>query len=124
MRSSRRSRFTSEDLPAFGRPTIAIAVSCVFRFLIFGSRFPVPGSRLQFEFFDDHLEQIADAVAMFGADLDHVLEAKPVQLQRTGAGAAIVGLVDRENDRHVGVTSGFGDFLDRRESILRGRRRP
>ena len=114
MRSSRSRRFTSDDLPALGRPTIAIAVSCVSQVLGFsGSRRQVRrcwfASRL--ELLDDHFEQIAGAVAVLGADLDHGVEAESIQLERAGAGAAIVGLVDRENHRHAGVARGLGNVL-------------
>jgi hypothetical protein len=108
MRSSRSSRFTSDDLPALGRPTIALAVA---HFLRLGSRFPVPGSRLKFQLLDDRFHQIAGAIAVLGADLDDRVEAKSIQLERAGTGAAIIGLVDRENHRHAGITRGLGDFL-------------
>ena len=66
---------------------------------------------MRLELLDDRVEQVADAVAVLGADLDDVIEAEPVELERAGAGAAIVGLVDGENDRHVRLARGLGDFL-------------
>ena len=118
MRSSRSRRLTSDDLPALGRPTIAIAVSAARRSRsgVVG-RAPVrrrslrSGSVCEAKLLDDHLEQIADALAVLGADLDDGVEAQPIQLERAGAGAAVVGLVDREDDRHAGIARGLGDVL-------------
>ena len=55
---------------------------------------------------------------MLGADLDNVLEAKSVQFERAGPGAAIVGLVDREDHRNTGVARGLGDFFVARDQTL------
>ncbi len=63
-----------------------------------------PGSRRSFE-------QIADAVAVLGADLHDRVEAEPVQLEGSVARATIVHLVDGEDDRHAGSTRGRGDVL-------------
>ena len=110
IRSSRSSRLTSDDLPAFGRPTIATAVSAVacspgadrcerccsssYRRRSRSRPRADAGSRLH-----DLVEQIADALSVLGAHLDDRIEAELIQLERTVPRAPIVGLVDRENRR-------------------------
>ena len=93
---------TSDDLPAFGRPTIAMAVSRApdrSPSLIVVSIVRAFG-RAARELFDHGIEQIAHAAAMLGADFDHRFESQPIQLQRAVCGAAVVRLVD---GHHVGA---------------------
>ena len=73
-RSSRSSRLTSDDLPTLGRPTIATAVSGSGAL---GARLARAGSRAH-----DLVEQVADAVAVLGGDLDDRLEAEREELDR------------------------------------------
>ena len=68
-RSSLSNRLTSDDLPTFGRPTMATRVFDVLRRR--GSSRVPSGQRR-----DDLVEQIPDAVAVFGGNLDDRLEAE------------------------------------------------
>jgi hypothetical protein len=48
---------------------------------------------------------------MLRGDFDHRVEAQPVELERASAGAAIVRLVDGDDDGRVGGVDGAGDLL-------------
>ena len=60
---------------------------------------------------DDLVQQIAGPLPVLGGDLDHRLEAHGVELDRAAAGLPIVGLVDRDNHRHVGRAQAGGNLL-------------
>ena len=78
-RSSFSSRFSSDDLPTFGRPTIAIAVS---------SDGVVPGLLAGRQLLHHLVEQVADPFAMLGGDLHDRLESELVELEDPAAGAS------------------------------------
>ena len=80
-------------------------------------------ARLPRQPLDDLVEQIADALSVLGAHLDDRIEPELVQLQRSGLGAPIVGLVDGEDRRNIGAANRGGNFLVARRPALRGRRR-
>ena len=48
---------------------------------------------------EDLFEQVADSPAVLRGDLDHRVEAQPVELERPRLGPPVVGLVDRHHDR-------------------------
>ena len=89
IRSSRSNRLTSDDLPAFGRPTIAIDTSRPARLR---ASFAAPSaasastaaldSRGVPQALDDRVQQIADAFAVLGGNLEHRVEAKLIEIQR------------------------------------------
>ena len=103
-RSSRRSRFSSEDLPTFGRPTMATAVSGSGALIS-----AVAADRRKR--CDDLVKQVADAFAVFGGHLDDGLESEAVELERTAARALVIGLVDRHHHRGMRRAQGAGDLL-------------
>ena len=112
IRSSRSNRLTSDDLPAFGRPTIAtddlgrtgpVIVAAAARRAVVVARLPArrPVARRAGTRCDDRVEQVADALAVLGRDLEHRVEAELIELERAGLGPLVVGLVDGEDDRPV-----------------------
>ena len=109
-RSSFSSRLSSDDLPTFGRPTIAIAVS---------SEVSSPGSLRAGSRLHDLVEQIADPVAVLGGDLDDRLEPELVELEHPAARPLVVGLVDRHQHRRLGRPQVAGDLLVARTSPSR-----
>ena len=102
MRSSRSNRLTSDDLPALGRPTIATETSTGFS----GDTVVVPRQPL-----DHRIEQIADAVAVFGRDLVHGIEPQLIQLEDAALRTLVVGLVDRQQRRLAGFPDHSGDLV-------------
>jgi hypothetical protein len=50
-------------------------------------------------------------MSMFGADFENRIEAKLIQLERSGTSPPIVGLVDREQDGHICRANGGGNVL-------------
>ncbi len=121
-RSSRSNRLTSEDLPTFGpaddrdahlaracgRPG-ASADARTGRRARGSLRRRRTCRRRQPR--DDLVEQVADALAVLGRDLDHGLEAKLVELHRAVARPPVVHLVDRQDDRHPERRSSLRDLV-------------
>ena len=64
---------------------------------------------------EDLVEQIANAVAVLGGDLKHGLEAELIELHDAGAGALVVGFVDREQYLLAGCTQFLRDGLVARD---------
>ena len=108
-RSSRTSRLTSDDLPTFGRPTMAIAVSSVAK-----RRF-LPGNGQARE---DLVQQLRDAVAMLGRHFDHGIEAHLKELEGAVPGPLVVRLVDGQNRRPPERADPLGDLLIARDQPL------
>ena len=94
-RSSFSNRFSSDDLPTFGRPTIATGGLRRFVRRVAGARGRAGKPR------DDLVQQVADALAVLGGDLDDRLEAELVELDGRVRAPAVVGLVDRHQDRRL-----------------------
>ena len=90
-RSSPSSRFTSEDLPTFGRPISASR-----------RRRPPPRPPSLGQALDDQVEQVAGAEPLGGRDRQRVAEAEPVELGRQArSGAGVVDLVGGHDHRHA-----------------------
>ena len=60
---------------------------------------------------DDLVEQVANALAVLGRDLDDRLEPELVELDRPPARPLVVGLVDRQQHRHLDAAQAGGDLL-------------
>ena len=112
-RSSRTRRFTSDDLPTFGRPTIATARSARSP----GGpashpagRGPAPARQPR----HDGVEQIADPEAVLGSDRHDRRDGQPMELLDALLRPAVVDLVHRQHDR----TAGAADV--RRYLLVRG----
>ena len=90
-RSSRSIRFSNDDLPTLGRPTMATAIGSV------SAGAPRLAARGQPA--DHFVEQIAGALAVLGGDLHDRLEAEPIELDRPAACALVVGLVNCHDHR-------------------------
>ena len=105
-RSSCSSRLSSDDLPTLGRPTMATAVSSRLR----RARRAGAGQPR-----DDLVEQVADAFAVLGRDLDDRLEPELVELDARAAGPLVVGLVDGDQDRHGRRPQRGGNLLVARD---------
>ncbi len=67
---------------------------------------------------NDLVEQLGDAVAMLGGNLDHRLEPQLVKLEHAPARAAIVGLVHRHHDRPAHHADAARDLLVARDQTL------
>ena len=80
-----------------------------------GSTGRVPAGRQPL---DDLVEQVPDALAVLGRDLDDRLEAELVELDRPAAGPLVVGLVDRHEDRHGRRPEPRGNLLVPRNEPL------
>ena len=65
-----------------------------------------------------HVQQVADPFAMLGRDLDDRLEPERIELHRPAPGLAVVGLVDRHQDRRVHRAQGAGNLLVARDEPL------
>jgi hypothetical protein len=102
IRSSRSKRLTSEDLPAFGRPTIATATSLGF----VADSAPLPDGNAR----TNRVEQVSYAVTMFGSDLEYRIESELIHLQRPIACATVVDLVDRKQRRFPRLPYRLGDL--------------
>ena len=100
---------TSDDFPTFGRPTIATATS--------GSG-ALGGRLARRQAGDDLVEQLVDAVAVLGRDLERRLEAHPVELHGAAPAAAVVGLVDGEHDGPSKHVKALGNLLVARHQPL------
>ena len=116
-------RFTSDDLPALGRPTIAIAVSVssAHRRLpqVLRRRSSESRSRrgLSSSFLTISSSRSPTAVAMLGADLNHGVEAEAVEFERAALRARRSSLLlIGEDHRHAGVARRPWRCPDRRES--------
>ena len=105
-RSSCSSRLSSDDLPTFGRPTIATAVSS-------GRRPALPASRARrASRATISSSRSPTPVAVLGGDLDDRLEPELIELDRPPARPLVVGLVDRHQHRHARpCRSARGDLL-------------
>ena len=59
----------------------------------------------------DGIEQVARSQPMLSRNLEHVVEAQLIELDRPGLRPAIVRFVDGENGRRVRSADHFGDLL-------------
>ena len=114
IRSSRNRRLTSDDFPALGRPTMATASSAgacppwrsSSSVGAAASGDARAGSRRI-----DLVHQVADTPSVLGAHLDHGIEAQAIEVERSGFGALVVGLVDGQQHRPAGAAGGPGNLL-------------
>jgi hypothetical protein len=61
------------------------------------------------EVLDDAIQQVADAVGVFSGDLEHEIKAEGIKVQ-DAARPLVVGLVDGEQRRNVGLANHLGDL--------------
>ena len=104
-RSSRARKFTSEDFPTFGRPTIAIAISVSSSLAVTGRAAP-PGS-IEMTL----VEQIADPEPMLGGDPEHRLQTQPMDIICSSLGPRPLDLVDGYDHRDAGLANPLGDVV-------------
>ena len=134
-RSCPRSAFSSDDLPTFGRPTIAIrgtrsvsssmkiassvdetssasscasAIASAWRSRSFrdSSSSDSGGQRP-----DERIEEVAGAAAVERAERVDLLPAELVELRALELAALVVGLVDRDDDRSLRRAQRLGRLL-------------
>ena len=103
-RSSFSNRFSSDDFPTFGRPTIATLVSASRAGA--GASLLPSGKRAI-----DLVQQVTDPLPVLRGNLDDRLEAEGVELDRSAPRAAVVGLVDRDQDGGADDPGGAGDLF-------------
>ena len=108
MRSSPSSRFTSVDLPEFGRPTTATRIGRTASGVSstgVGSGFPVTsGKRLA-----ERLEQIDQPLAVLGRDADRIAETELIGFHHPGAAAFALGLVGHHDHGLAGAAHQIGE---------------
>ena len=102
-RSSCSNRLSSEDLPTFGRPTMATATS--------GGSSGADALAAGREHARRPRRAGRPSLAVLGGDLDHWLEAELVELDRPAARPAVVGLVDRHEHRRLRGSEAAGNLL-------------
>ena len=109
MRSSPSSRFTSVDLPEFGRPTTATRIGrtrvAQLRPAASASGFPVDVR----QGFAQRLEQIDQPLAVLGRDADRIAETELIGFQHPGAAALALGLVGDHDHRLAGAPHQIGE---------------
>ena len=106
-RSSPSSRFTSVDLPEFGRPTTATRIGRTASLDILRS-IGVRFSGDVRQGFAQRLEQIDQPLAVLGRDADRIAETELVGLQHPGAAALALGLVGDDDHRLAGAPHQIG----------------
>ena len=67
---------------------------------------------------DDLVEEVAGPLSVLGGNLDHRLETQPIELERAIPGPLVVGLVDRNQHRHVRRSQAAGDLLVGRQQSV------
>ena len=107
MRSSPSSRFTSVDLPEFGRPTTATRIGRTASLDIL-RRIGVRLSGDVRQGFAQRLEQIDQPLAVLGRDADRIAETKLIGFQHPGAAALALGLVGDDDHRLAGAPHQIG----------------
>src|SRR5215813_3313129 len=127
-RSACNKRFTSEDLPTLGRPTMATVVSrcdsglgtrgslledCCSRLAeSSASRVPSPELRAASpEFVHNRIKQLCDSRPMLCRNLEDRVDPELVELHRCVPRPLVVGLVDRHEQRLPRLEQLAGDGL-------------